>query len=61
VNASIRAAENYEKLCQIQKSFITQSGNVKNLVDEGRLFIREGSLTKVSSEAPPLHPLPIRF
>jgi hypothetical protein len=46
VNESIKVAENYEKLCQIQKSFIT--GNVKNLVEETRLFVREGSLTKVS-------------
>lgn len=39
-------AENYEKLINIQKSFIT--GNVKNLVEKSRWFVREGNLTKVS-------------
>lgn len=50
VNESIRIAENYEKLCQIQRSFIT--GNVKNFVQETRLFVREGSLTKVCRKVP---------
>ena len=39
VNEKIREEDNYQTLVRIQKNFI---GNVKNIVVEGRQFVREG-------------------
>eukprot|EP01119_Soliformovum_irregulare_P017382 TRINITY_DN5156_c0_g1_i4.p1 TRINITY_DN5156_c0_g1~~TRINITY_DN5156_c0_g1_i4.p1 ORF type:complete len:668 (-),score=201.77 TRINITY_DN5156_c0_g1_i4:275-2278(-) len=44
VNEKIKEEENFQKLCQIQKSFV---GNVKNIVVDNRKFIREGPVMKV--------------
>ncbi|PRP78529.1 hypothetical protein PROFUN_13586 [Planoprotostelium fungivorum] len=44
VNESIKAEENFKKLCSIQRSFV---GNVKNIVTDERKFICEGPLYKV--------------
>jgi len=44
VNESIKAEENYKKLCSIQRNFV---GNVKNIVVDDRKFICEGPLYKV--------------
>ena len=44
VNNALKKEENYEKLLRIQKNFV---GNLKNIVVENRVFIKEGSLLKV--------------
>lgn len=44
VNAQMDKEENFLKMYKIQASFI---GNVKCLVKEGRVFVREGALIKM--------------
>lgn len=44
VNEAVREQENFQKVVDIQKAF---EGNVKSIVAEGRLYVRDGSLMKV--------------
>lgn len=48
MNEAMLQHENHQKILDIQNSF---SGHLK-LFAEGRMFVREGILTKVSSNAP---------
>ncbi|ELR12419.1 Zn fingercontaining protein [Acanthamoeba castellanii str. Neff] len=49
VNAQMDKEENFLKMYKIQASFI---GNVKCLVKEGRVFVREGALIKMCRKVP---------
>jgi hypothetical protein len=57
VNEAIREQENFQKVVDIQKSF---EGNVKTIVADGRLYVRDGLLMKVCKKVPkPRHFLPL--
>jgi hypothetical protein len=49
VNEAIREQENFQKVVDIQKSF---EGNVKTIVADGRLYVRDGTLMKVCKKVP---------
>jgi hypothetical protein len=49
VNEAIREQENFQKVVDIQKSF---EGNVKTIVADGRLYVRDGVLMKVCKKVP---------
>ena len=51
VNESVRRRENWEKLVEIQKSFV---GNINLLARTDRMFVRDGDLFKICRKKPKL-------